>query len=276
MDLPLFLYPSAAGLSFAAAAVAAGAPLFSDGLRTLRLNRLLSSMKESSLADTLSGFVHVQGEVSLESPLFSPLSGEPCAGFRLEVRGIGTPVMRAAEVYRPFRIGAEGVTARVHVTHARWDLAETATRDVTADEPLTQHLDALLASVPEALWLRRTGAKLRLTERALLVGTRCHVVGYARMGRAHDVVAETELARTGTDDAVVVASAAGASTEPELRIDSGEHLNFLLVSDHAPDPARLAIARARTAGVVLGPTLSLLGMLYFAHTADYLRSLGPR
>lgn len=276
MDLPLFLYPSAAGLSFAAAAVAAGAPLFSDGLRTLRLNRIFASLKESSLAGTPSGFVHVRGEVSLESPLFSPLSQEPCAGFRLEVRGVGTPVMRAADVYRPFRVGADGVTARVHVTHARWNLAETATRDVSPNEPLSQHLDALLASVPEALWLRRTGATLRLTERALMVGTQCHVVGYARMGRAHEAVVETELARTGTDDGVAVAVAASASTEPELRIDSGEHLNFLLISDHAPDPARLAIARARTVGVVLGPTLSLLGMLYFAHTADFLRSLGPR
>jgi len=281
MDLPLLLHPSAAGLSFAAAAVAAGAPLFSDGLRALRLGRLFSTLREGTLAGTPSGFMYVRGEVSLESPLFSPPSSAACAGFRLEVRGIGTPVVRSVDVFRPFRVTRDGVSARVHSARARWMLSETASREVAPNQPLSQNLAALLAQVPEAAWLRRSGVTLKLTERALAVGMECHVVGYVRMSQPHELALEGELARTGTDDGVAVV-AGGATTapvsagDPELRLDSGEHLNFLLVSDRAPGPRQLSIARIRALGVVVGPVLSLLGMLYFAHIADYLRTLGDR
>jgi len=280
MDIPVFLYPSAAGLSFAAAAVAAGAPLFSDGLRTLRLNRCFATLRETALADMPAGFVQVSGQVALESPLFSPLSGVACAGYRLEVHGIGTPVARSLDVFRPFRVTAGGVSARVHTAHARWQLSETATRDVAPGQPLSQNLKALLARLPEVSWLRRSGFTLRIVERTLADGAQCHVVGYARQARPLEVAYETEFARTGTDDAAAVAVAIpaemAAANEPELRLDSGEHLSFLLVSDRAPGRAELAVARVRALGLVAGPILTLFGMLYFAHSADYLRSLGHR
>ena len=80
MDGVLQILPTPAGLTFAAIAVALGAPLFSDGLRALRLRRQLEALRETGLTDSLAGFAHARGRVALDSPLFSPLSGEPCAG----------------------------------------------------------------------------------------------------------------------------------------------------------------------------------------------------
>ena len=182
MELPVWLQPTAAGLSFAAAAVATGAPLFSDGLRALRLRSMMPRLREVPLGGGTSGLIHVRGTVRLESPLFSPLSSAPCAGFRLEVRGAGTPVARGLDEFRPFRIASGGVSALVRGAKVRWVLSKTATREVAPGQPLTQNLATLLQRIPEALWLRRSGVTLRLTERALYEGAECHVVGCARGG----------------------------------------------------------------------------------------------
>ena len=292
MELPVWLHPTAARLPFAAAAIAAGAPIFSDGLRALRLRRLAPRLREVTLARTAHGMAHARGTVVLESPLFSPLSRVPCAGFVLEVRGVGTPVARVIDVCRPFRISSGGVTARVQAAKVRWLLAETATREVGPDQPLTQNLLALLERVPEALWLRRSRATLRLTERALLEGVECHVVGYLSDGAEAAAEERLDLARTGTDDAqVAVAGAPGrASGVPggagraaltggpavDLRIDPGEALGYLLVSDRAPDARHLTVPALRLAGLALGPLLSLAGLLYLVLAADRLRDPGWR
>lgn len=292
MELPVWLHPTAAGLSFAAAAVAAGAPIFSDGLRALRLRRMAPRLREVTLARTAHGMAHARGTVVLESPLFSPLSRVPCAGFVLEVRGVGTPVARAIDVFRPFRISSGGVTARVQAAKARWLLAETATREVGPDQPLTQNLLALLERVPEALWLRRSRATLRLTERALLEGVECHIVGHLS-DAAEAVAAERlDLARTGTDDArVAVAGAPGRASGVargagraayvggpafDLRVDPGEALGYLLVSDRPPDARHFTVPALRLAGLALGPLLSLAGLLYLVLAADRLRDPGWR
>lgn len=291
MELPAWLHPTAAGFSLAAAAVAAGAPIFSDGLRALRMRRLVPRLREVALARTASGMAHARGTVVLESPLFSPLSRVPCAGFQLEVRGAGTPVARAIDVFRPFRISSGGVSARVRGPRLRWILAETATRDVAPDQPLTQNLAALLQRVPEALWLRRSRVTLRLTERALLEGVECHVVGEVHGGREQEVGEGIDLARTGTDDVVSypvplridrasqptrTPRRAVISGEPafDLRIDPGEPMGYVLVSDRAPEPRHIAVPLLRIAGLALGPLLSFAGLLYLVLAADQLRA-GP-
>ena len=289
MELPVWLHPTAAGLSFAAAAVAAGAPIFSDGLRALRLRRLAPRLREVALARTAQGMAHAHGTVVLESPLFSPLSRVPCAGFVLEVRGVGTPVARAIDVFRPFRISSGGVTARVRAARVRWLLSETATREVGPDQPLTQNLAALLERVPEALWLRRSRATLRLTERALLEGVECHVVGHLSDGAQAEAAERFDLARTGTDDAQGAAAGAPgreftasrvagravsmSAPAVDLRIDPGEALGYLLVSDRPPEARHLAVQVLRVAGLVLGPLLSLAGLLYLVLAADRLRDV---
>jgi hypothetical protein len=274
MNFALDLQPTASGVAFAAAAVAVGAPLFSDGVRSLRLHRAFRRLKHAPLADAVSGLVHVRGAVALESPLFAPLSGVPCAGFRLEIRSSGGFVGRPIESFRPFRVSENGTIARVVPDDGQFDLSETARRDIAPGDQLSERLGTLLERTPEAAWLRRGGATLTLVERALASGAACHVVGYLRHSRIPALAAATVLERTGTDDAIAIEDAAVASSEPDCWINAGEHLSFLLVTDREPAAGRFDISPLRMAGTLIGPALSLLGLLYLANAADRFRALG--
>jgi hypothetical protein len=270
MDLSLVLQPSPGGLLCAIGAVVAGAPLFSDGVRAVRLRRFLASVGEQPAGPDLAGFTHVSGRVALESPMFPPLSSAPCAGFQLEVHGVGALLARTVEARRAFRVVSGGRSVRVDTESGRWELPVTAEREVGPQDQLTVAQERLLERVPDAVLWRRAGGRLRLVERALLGGAPCHVLGFARHT---GVVAEAgaELVRTGTDGAVTVVEPAATV---ETRIGPGEFLDFLYVSDHAPQQAALAPPRWRTLGAVVGPALSLLGLLYLAWSADTLRALG--
>jgi hypothetical protein len=276
----LVVQPTAAGTVLAAAAIAAGAPLFSAGLRALRLRRHFRGLRESALAALPTGISRVRGRVALESPMFAPLSGRPCAGFRLEVTGERSPVPRSVEVKRTFRLTDGGVSARVEGAAARWDLEPSGERTVGPEEPLTEHLAVLLARIPEARWMRRAGMSMRLVERALVAGGECHVVGFARHQRTVERQAELSIARTGTGEVVIVDAAEAAASpepahdDPDLWLGPGDHLDFLLVSDRPPRPEHIRVGALRLLALVLGPALSLAGMLYLAHTAEWLRTHG--
>jgi len=273
MSAAFELVPSAAGLALAGAAVVAGAPLFSGGLRALRLTRALSGLRESPLDRAESGVAHVRGTVRLESPLFSPLAGAPCAGFRLEISGGQGAVSRAFEDFRPFRLAAGDATVRVLADGVRCVLAETARREVRADAPLSENLAALIAQVPEAEWLRRCGGTLTLTERVLAAGGECHVIGVLEPRAEIAPAVEPELLATGTDDVAVVAHAGAPSDDDAIAvIAAGEPFGPVLVSDRAPELARLRGPALGLAGLVLGPALSLAGLVVLARLADQLRS----
>jgi hypothetical protein len=274
MDLAQLVHPTAGGLACAVGAVVAGAPLFSDGLRSLRLRSRFAELAETPLADGLAGFVHVNGTVTLDSPMFTPLSVVPCAAFQLEVHTVGVPIVKTVEERRPFRLAGREASARLESTAGRWSLSGTAEREVAADEPLPRNLSRLLDQVPEALWWRRAGGRLRLVERALLAGSSCHVVGFARRAHSLDHLAGLELERTGTDGALAVALASATAVPPELWLGPGEFLDFLFVSDRAPAARDLAVPAWRALGAIAGPALSLLGLLYLAAAADHLRTLG--
>jgi hypothetical protein len=274
MDLTQLVHPNAGGLACAVGAVVSGAPLFSGGLRCLRLRRNFAGLAETPLVGDLEGFVHVHGTVTLDSPMFTPLSAVPCAAFQLEVHTLGALIVKTVEERRPFRVAGREATARLDSTAGRWSLSATAEREVGADEPLPSSLSRLVDQVPEALWWRRAGGRLRLVERALLAGSSCHVVGFARHAPAVDTVAEFELERTGTDDAPAMAVAGVPAEVSELWLGPGEFLDFFLVSDRAPLSGDLAVPAWRTLGAFAGPALSLLGLLYLAAAADQLRVLG--
>lgn len=273
MDPTLLIRPTAGGLACAIAAVVAGAPLFSDGLRALRLRRHLAALAPRPLAHDLAGFSQVSGTVALESPMFTPLSGSPCAAFQLELRTVGAPIVKVVEERRPFRVTAEGRSARVDSVVGRWSLPVTAERRVAADDPLSEAQSRLLARSAEAVWWRRAGGSLILVERALLAGSTCHVVGSARRAHPLELVASLESVRTGTDDiALLVAAETGPADEFWLEPD--EFLDFLFVSDRAPTAGELTLPRWRVLGAFVGPALSLLGLLYLAAAAESLRALG--
>jgi hypothetical protein len=264
--------------ALAAAAVVAGAPLFASGLRALRLRRHLAGLAESPLSEGPTGFVLVRGQVALESPLVAPLSGRPCAGFRLEVRRNGPATLAAIDERRSFRLVSGGVTARLcDSERATWDLSVVTERAVAPEEPLTANLAALLARSPEAAWLRRCGEPLVLIERALVAGQECFVIGSARHARPAELaeaaveLAETQWARTGTDDLPAQAlSARDGSTGADLWIDVGGHLEFLRVSDRAPELRPLLPSRWRILGLALGPLIGIAGLLFLAGAAERL------
>lgn len=267
------LEPTPAGSALAAALVVAGAPLFSAGLRALKLRRHLLSLDERPLAEAPTGFVLVRGRVALDSPLVGPLSGRPCAGFRLEVRRGATVVARIEE-RRSFRLVAGDITARVLAGEGAWDVGVVAERPCAPGDSLTENLNALLASAPEAVMLRRAGVALTLVERSLVASHECFVIGQARHARPFELAAEMELACTGTDPVAIPVSSRSWAHEPDLWIAADGHLEFLRVSDRLPEPGGCVMPGWRAVGVVLGPLLSLGGLLYLAHAADRLRAAG--
>jgi len=314
--MDILVQPTLAGAAFAALAVAGGAPMFSDGLRTFRLRRQFQNLSERPLAEEPVGFVHTSGRVLLDSPLFSPLTGKPCAGFRLELQGGTIARTTVAEERRPFRIASGSTSARVMASSGRWVVSETGRREIEPDEPLSANLEALLKRSAEFGVLRQRQIPMVLTERALFAGAESHVVGYVRHARPYELPPEMELMRTGTDDVVEMVSGRGresfdleleddpAPPEPvdapepgpqkssgpfgierrapgrpfpgevDLWVDGGGLLDFVLISDAAPAGEHLVVSRWRTLGLLLGPALSLTGLLYLAHAADQLRNQG--
>jgi hypothetical protein len=271
MNLVQILQPSAAGLTLAAAAIVAGAPLFASGMRAVRLRKHFRQLRRIPLAELPGGFAHVRGRVALESPLFAPLTATPCAGFQLDVRAEGLSLHRHVDERRAFRLVDGQASALVGTPRGRWLISATGERELKAGQPMTEGLAALLERVPEASWWRRAGGTLRLVEHALPAGAECHVVGTIRPMTA--ATAAVEWVRTGTDDAHV-ATASGVMPDPDLWIGGDDHLDFLLVSDQPPGEEDLRVPARRALGVLVGPALSLSGMLYLASVADYLRSLG--
>ena len=177
MDL---LEPTPAGSAAAAALVVAGAPLFSAGLRVLRLRRRLRQLTERPLAEAPSGFVMVRGRVAIDSPLVGPLSGKPCAGFALEIHGAARAGARVEE-RRAFRLSEGGVVAQVLAEDGVWEVAPTAERAFARAESLSQNLAALFRRSGEAWWIARRGS-FTVTERALLAGQECWVIVSSRAG----------------------------------------------------------------------------------------------
>jgi hypothetical protein len=311
--MDILLQPTIAGAAFAALAVAGGAPWFSDGLRTFRLRRQFRGLSERPLDEAPVGFVHTRGKVLLDSPLFSPLTGKPCAGYRLELQGGTTGRTAVAEERRPFRIVSGDTSARVMAGNARWVVSETGRREIEPDEPLSENLEALLKRCAEFAVLRQRHIPMVLTERALFSGAESHVVGYVRHARPYELPPELELMRTGTDDVVAMVSGRGQEAvdydadayepepEPEvarpprtsgpfgierrspgrpfpgdvdLWVDGGGLLDFVFISDGPPAGHDLVVSRWRQLGLMLGPALSLSGLLYLAHAADALRNQG--
>ncbi|NOT35441.1 MAG: hypothetical protein HOP12_14950 [Candidatus Eisenbacteria bacterium] len=265
--------PSFPGALLAIGAIAAGAPLFGEGLRALRLSRLFATLDDQPVDARPRGFASVKGRVALESPLFAPLSAEPCAGFVLRIFQATGGQITTIEERRPFRLVSNGVSAHVGTSGMPWRLRETARRELHASEEPSQNLASLLARSPEASWVRRAGATLVLVELSLKPGSECHVVGEVRgMRGGHAVAAELAL-RTGTDGETTTAFVA-ADREPDLWIDDSGGSDYLLVSNRDDERPGLPHLKARFLGLVFGPALSGMGLLYLAWAAEQLRAHG--
>ena len=273
------LEPSFGGATLAVAAVAAGAPLFQDGYRAVRLRRAFARLRERPLSDLPTGMVQVRGQVALESPLFSPLTGKPCAGFRLEVYSASERVRGKVDERRAFRLAANGVNARVFGHQATWEIGVTETRAWRPGDSLSENVAALLGRVPEWDWLSRRGGPLTLTERAVFAGAEIHVVAYGRQSRPLEYAEVAELAATGTDDGgrtgapIVISAPRRARLDPpDLLLVPGESLAFLLVTDSAPANLLSRVRGWRALNAFIGPMLAIGGLAYLAYAIDWLRA----
>lgn len=268
---PLFEVPvSAAGLLLAAASVVAGAPWFADGLRCLRARRALAGVRPESFAAAPRGLAELRGRVELESPLFSPLSARPCAGYVLEVRGVGTRIGGEVSEVRPFRLADGEVRARIEAATVAWQLGVTAEREVAAGASIPERIRALIDRHPDLRWLRAQGGALRLVERALCSGVECHVLGELRQMRVSSDRSEVVTARTGTDDGFTSSTVRTVEVSVSSRVIASDLLDRLVIADRDVDVTRLAPAAWRTSGALLGPSLCLAGLVYLAHAADVL------
>lgn len=270
MSISFEIPVSTAGMLAAVAFVIAGGPLFADGLRALRQRRLLAGLARAQArsAPGTQGFVRLRGTVALESPLFSPLSQKPCAGYRLEVQAADAAMGGHVAQQRGFRLVAEGGDAFVEAATARWSLPVTAQRDVEAGEQVSANMAALLDGDATLRWLRDRRAPMRIVERSLEAGADVEVIGHADT-LADGAGVEVEwLAATGTDGAAYVPAAPAKRERPGLRIAAADPLELHVVAGGAADAARFAPPRWRALGLLLGPMLSLAGLVYLAHAAE--------
>ena len=256
----------------AAGCVVAGAPLFALGRRALRLRHALAGLAEQPLDATAAGLVLVRGKVSLEGPLFAPLSGKPCAGYTLEVSGEGMRVGGSVHELRPFRLTSGGVSARVVPGAACWLGAVTFERTAVASEQLPARLAAMLDSCAEMRWLRDRKLTLHLVEHALEVGSEVFVTGVAHGVATVAMVESVELAATGTDGPMFDYAPYGSGgahehAHPGLWIEAEEPLERVFVTEAPPSKDLLEPPAWRLTLLVLGPLLTLAGLLYLARAA---------
>lgn len=271
---PLIVLPlTPGGVLLAVACAIAGAPLFALGRQAWRARGALAGLRDAPLSERSDGLVRVTGRVALESPLFAPLSGRPCAGFELVVRGLGTAVGGVVRDRRAFRLESGEAAARVLPEGADWYMPVTALRTLAAGEAPTERLAALLDSCAELRWLRGRALALEIVERALESGRAVSVVGVARTRRAAVSEQEVELAATGTDGGGFTAPRMIPGPELptwELTLEPDEPLERIQV--HADPPGRPAVlpSRWRASLALVGPALTVAGLAYLARAAEPL------
>ena len=254
-----------AGTALAVACVVAGGPWFADGLRALKARRALRGLPREAGRVLHPGPLHARGRVVLESPMFAPLSGRPCARFELEVRDHGGRFVGALHDERDFLLELDtgvaqiggGLVGRIGITDER-------TYGTAAE--LSERLRALFRREPELRWVLGQPGSFTVMERALFAGTEAHVLGCGLRGAVqwHERV---PMLRTGTDDAPWEESL----VEPvsEWHIGPCEGLDHAIVSDRPLEPQRLAPPVWRTHGALLGPALTLAGLLELAQAAGH-------
>jgi hypothetical protein len=278
MDLFVSLPVTPGGVLAAAACAVAGAPLFARGLRAFRLGRRLDGLSERPLAEDAGGLVRARGRVALESPLFAPLSGTPCAGFQLEVRGARSKVGGTIRDQRAFRLQSGDASALVPQADCDWHAPVTAERELAATEAVSERLATLLDSCNEVRWLRERGVALQVVERALEAGRIVSVVGVATHERIAVAAEDAQLAATGTDGGGFQGSRMLPGPDfdrYELRIGTDDTFPRVQVLADPPEQPLARPSRWENAWLAFGPALTILALLYLARAAEPLLARTP-
>ncbi len=272
MSADFSFMPGLPAVLVALAALLGGAAWFADAYRALRVRRAHLGLRTRGLDAVGEGLVRLRGRVALAGPLFSPLGARPCAGFVLEAHGVDAPVRGRVREFRAFELRDGVYAAHVEAAAGEWALPVSQERTFAPGEALGANVEALLDRHPELAWLRRRGGALRLVERALHHQDRVEVIAHAECAEAaaHAAVYDREL-RTGTDGAPVAHTFGRTDRESsacEWRLSDPDGLPLQVVAEGATAGALRIPAAARAWGVVLGPVLSLAGLLVLARLAD--------
>jgi hypothetical protein len=275
MDLSAFLPLTPGGVLFAAMAVVAGAPLFARGRRAYLRRQSLRDLAERPLTEDTLGLARVRGRVVLEGPLFAPLSGTPCAGFQLEVRGEGSSIGGTIRDMRPFRLQSGDTSAIVPSEDSDWFTPVTAQREIATGAQVPERLATLLDSNNDVRWLRERGVVLHVVERALEAGRVVSVVGVTQHERVTVFEEDVELLATGTDGG----GFQGPRLVPgppldtyELRFGTDDTFDRVQVFADPPDAKVPQPAPWTDLLLIVGPAISLAGLLYLARAAEPLLS----
>jgi hypothetical protein len=258
------------GVILATLCVLAGAPLFARGRAAWNLRWRLARLATEPLVPESQGVVRARGRVLLDGPLFAPLSGLPCAGFELYVRGSGSAVGGVVRDLRQFRLEGEATTALVSPMNADWHLPETARRIVAVDERLPERLSTLLDTRAEIRWLRERGVALELVERSLCAGAEVSVLAVAQTQVSESYQVEEELAATGTDGGFSAPRLVpGPEAEgPQLKLVTNGDLERAHVFADPADARYEGPSTWQVLLLFLGPALSFAGLLYLAQLAE--------
>ena len=199
--------------SFVAALVCTGlaAWILRGALRARARRRLLEDLPATPAGFVFVGWVEVEGTAACDEPLAAPLSGTPCALFRLAVseryrrvrvettvdaKGRARTQTRVEEGWEriglhaeapPFRVVDDTGSVLVDPAGARLDLQSFARVEVERDDPqYTRFADS--RTVEGSLGVRR------LDEHGVAIGSDVHVVGRAQVpADAHEpVIAATD------------------------------------------------------------------------------------
>jgi len=275
MDPSSLLPLTPGGMLFAAAAVVAGAPLFARGRRSYLARKSFRELAERPLTEDSTGLVRARGRVALESPILAPLSGTPCAGFVVEVRGQGSSIGGAIRDMRAFRLQSGDTTALVPSQDCDWYTPVTAQREITPSTQVSERLATLLDSNNDVRWLRERGVTLQVTERALEAGRVVCVVGVTYHERVAANERQSEFLATGTDG--------GGFQRPELvpalpldtyelRFGTDDRLPRVQVFADPPEAKLSTPPRWNDLLLIVGDALTLAGLLYLARAAEPLLS----
>lgn len=266
MSAEFYVPVSTAGMLLAAACVVAGGPLFASGLSALRRRRMLAGIAPALAEPGSHGLVQLVGTVALESPLFSPLSMKPCAGYLLDVHATDMPMGGRVGQRRGFKLVSGACDAFVEDSRGEWAMPVTAERTVAAGEQVSANMAALLDQDETLRWLRERRAPMHIVERSLEAGARVEVIGNARSVEDAAAAERVLLAATGTDGGTV--AVAEPAERPRLRVTGADPLELHVVADGSPSPLRFAPSRWLVLGTLAGPLLTLAGLVYLARAAQ--------
>jgi E3 ubiquitin ligase len=248
----------------AAAAIAGGLWCFVQGLRAMRIVRLIENTPTARIRSMAMGLVEVRGRPQVRSALTAPFSGHPCAYWEVDISTRGKnnsyTVIHRNSSGNPFFLIDETGSALVYPQGAQCRIRYGTEEECFGLQPpspyaeyLHQHNSFLTATARLST--------LRFRERTIEDGMELFVMGTAEPRANAISVSEA----TGTDDDV----GSGALVRHQLDHDhvavirKGENEGTFIISQESQRDLTTVMRLKAFAMVFGGPLLALAGLGYW-------------